>query len=73
MRREMADDARKRRLMPGEEVWVDGRRAIFSAFYREGTALVRFSGDRTRRVVRLEKVDLQPAPKPGQSSPNPMG
>jgi hypothetical protein len=48
------------RLVRGQEVWVAERRAVFSEFYRDGTALVRFLGDGKRRVVRLDKIQLQP-------------
>jgi hypothetical protein len=57
-------------LTRGQEVWIDGRRATFSAFYREGTALVVFSGEGTRRVVGLEKLRLQPPAATDQSSSN---
>src|SRR6516164_3821776 len=63
----MGDD-RQMQLVRGQEIWVAERRAIFSGFNRDGTGLVRFLGDGKRRVVRLDKIQLQP---PGRTeSPN---
>jgi hypothetical protein len=43
-------------LEPGQQVWIDGRRAILLEFNAFGAPIVRFEGERVTRVVPSRKL-----------------
>jgi hypothetical protein len=54
----------EQQLERGQEVWIDGRRAVLLDVNAVGAPIVRFEGERGTRVVPMRKLRLRPGDSP---------